>query len=59
MFITPKLGLQPKTFGEACWAFWQVGVFVRIDERSADRDAVLVLTLAIGGNQGWARSNAL
>ena len=25
--IKPKLGLQPKPFGEACYAFWQGGDF--------------------------------
>ena len=25
--MKPKLGLQPKPFGEACYAFWQGGDF--------------------------------
>ena len=27
--IKPKLGLQPKPFGEACYAFWQGGTILR------------------------------
>jgi len=27
--IKPKLGLQPKPFGEACYAFWQGGDFIK------------------------------
>merc|ERR1712224_321837 len=30
--IKPKLGLQPKPFGEACYAFWQGGDFIKNDE---------------------------
>ena len=30
--IKPKLGLQPKPFGEACYAFWQSGDFIKNDE---------------------------
>merc|ERR1712151_995674 len=30
--IKPKLGLQPKPFGEACYGFWQGGVFIKNDE---------------------------
>merc|ERR1712178_580024 len=30
--IKPKLGLQPKPFGEACYAFWQGGDFTKNDE---------------------------
>merc|ERR1712178_8111 len=30
--IKPKLGLQPKPFGEACYAFWQGGDFIKYDE---------------------------
>merc|ERR1712127_423388 len=30
--IEPKLGLQPKPFGEACYAFWQGGDFIKNDE---------------------------
>jgi len=28
----PKLGLQPKLFGEACYALWQGGHFINNDE---------------------------
>merc|ERR1712032_1697210 len=28
----PKLGLQPKPFGEACYAFWMGGDFIKNDE---------------------------
>ena len=31
--IKPKLGLQPKPFGEACYAFWQGGDFIKNDAR--------------------------
>eukprot|EP00439_Symbiodinium_sp_Y106_P038176 s10837_g4.t1 len=31
--IKPKLGLQPKPFGEACYAFWQGGNFIKNDAR--------------------------
>ena len=27
--IKPKLGLQPKPFGEACYGFWQGGDFIK------------------------------
>ncbi|CAJ1394659.1 unnamed protein product [Effrenium voratum] len=30
--IKPKLGLQPKPFGEACYSFWQGGDFIKNDE---------------------------
>merc|ERR1712066_1106402 len=30
--IKPKLGLQPKPFGEACYAFWMGGDFIKNDE---------------------------
>ena len=30
--IKPKLGLRPKPFGEACYAFWQGGDFIKNDE---------------------------
>ncbi|KAL9139347.1 rubisco, partial [Amphidinium carterae] len=30
--IKPKLGLQPKPFGEACYAFWLGGDFIKNDE---------------------------
>merc|ERR1712013_75289 len=30
--IKPKLGLQPTPFGEACYAFWQGGDFIKNDE---------------------------
>merc|ERR1712203_292669 len=30
--IKPKLGLQPKPFGEACYGFWQGGDFIKNDE---------------------------
>jgi len=30
--IKPKLGLQPKPFGEACYAFWMGGDFIKKDE---------------------------
>merc|ERR1712003_569997 len=30
--IKPKLGLQPKPFGGACYAFWQGGDFIKNDE---------------------------
>mmetsp|Transcript_78150 Transcript_78150/g.171342 ORF Transcript_78150/g.171342 Transcript_78150/m.171342 type:complete len:962 (-) Transcript_78150:323-3208(-) len=30
--IKPKLGLQPKPFGEACHSFWQGGDFIKNDE---------------------------
>jgi ribulose-bisphosphate carboxylase large chain len=30
--IKPKLGLQPKPFGEECYAFWQGGDFIKNDE---------------------------
>merc|ERR1719323_1702664 len=30
--IKPKLGLKPKPFGEACYAFWQGGDFIKNDE---------------------------
>ena len=31
--IKPKLGLQPKPFGEACYAFWQGGDFIKNEAR--------------------------
>jgi ribulose-bisphosphate carboxylase large chain len=31
--IKPKLGLQPKPFGEACYAFWQGGAGFWPDSR--------------------------
>ncbi|CAK0790513.1 unnamed protein product [Prorocentrum cordatum] len=30
--IKPKLGLQPKPFGQACYGFWQGGDFIKNDE---------------------------
>ena len=30
--IEPKLGLHPKPFGEACFAFWMGGNFIKNDE---------------------------
>merc|ERR1712078_709374 len=30
--IKPKLGLQPKPFGEACYGFWQGGDFIKNDD---------------------------
>jgi hypothetical protein len=27
--IKPKFGLQPKPFGESCYAFWQGGDFIK------------------------------
>merc|ERR1719371_166146 len=30
--IKPKLGLQPKPFGEACYGFWMGGDFIKNDE---------------------------
>ena len=33
--IKPKLGLRPKPFGEACYAFWQGGEFIKNDEPQA------------------------
>ena len=30
--LKPKLGLQPKPFGEACYALWQGGDFDKNDE---------------------------
>jgi ribulose-bisphosphate carboxylase large chain len=30
--IKPKLGLHPKPFGEACYAFWQGGHFIKNDK---------------------------
>ena len=30
--VKPKLGLQPKPFGEASYAFWQGGDFIKNDE---------------------------
>merc|ERR1712139_195423 len=35
--IKPKLGLQPKPFGEACYAFWQGGDFIKNDERQGNQ----------------------
>ena len=29
--IKPNLGLQPKPFGEACYAFWMGGGFIKND----------------------------
>ena len=29
--IKPNLGLQPKPYGEACYAFWQGGDFIKHD----------------------------
>merc|ERR1712039_1106100 len=29
--IKPKLGLQPKPFGEACYGFWQGGDFIFVN----------------------------
>jgi ribulose 1,5-bisphosphate carboxylase large subunit-like protein len=39
--IMPKLGLQPKPFGETCYAFWQGGDFFKNNEPQ--------------GNQAFAR----
>jgi ribulose-bisphosphate carboxylase large chain len=30
--LKPKLGLQPKPFGEACYALWQGGECIKNDE---------------------------
>jgi len=30
--IKPKLGLQPRPFGDACYGFWQGGDFIKNDE---------------------------
>jgi ribulose 1,5-bisphosphate carboxylase large subunit-like protein len=35
--IKPKLGLRPKPFGEACYAFWQGGDFIKNDEPLRER----------------------
>ncbi|CAE7723733.1 rbcL [Symbiodinium sp. CCMP2592] len=44
--IQPKLGLQPKPFGEACYAFWQGGDFSYCDTTSTSVVVGSVLRLS-------------
>ena len=52
--IKPKLGLQPKPFGEACYAFWQGGDFIKNDARPRVKETLMLAWHSpFKGSQKW------